>query len=67
VVLDKKTLQLKEYSDDFVFCKESIEFCIGFAYKDGNFYFWFSQFDRNPMWLSVRGLKETIAFQTLNK
>jgi hypothetical protein len=30
-----------------------IEFCIGFTIKDGKYWFWISQMDREPIHVSV--------------
>lgn len=57
VLLDKITLQPKFHSNMFTFCNSnSIEFCIGFTetnYKNNEFIFWISQFDRDPCMISA--------------
>ena len=47
VLLDKEFKPLK-YSNNFYFNNLSIEFCIGFDQKDDDYYFWISNFDRDP-------------------
>lgn len=58
VWLDKETGQPTHISDTFIFNKMGIEFCIGFTIEndiDDIQYgrFWFSQHDRDPMWLRI--------------
>lgn len=57
VWLDKETCQPTHISDIFIFKNLGIEFCIGFTIEnENNIYcarFWFSQHDRDPVWLSV--------------
>jgi hypothetical protein len=53
VLLDKETLNPIRRSDPFVFGRIGIEFCIGMAVRDGAFQFWYSQHDRDPVWLVV--------------
>lgn len=45
VVLDAKTLELKKYSKVFTFNKINIEFCLGLAFKNNNFYITYSTMD----------------------
>jgi len=53
VLLDKKTLEPIQRSDPFVFGRIGIEFCIGMAVRGSEFQFWYSQHDRDPVWLVV--------------
>lgn len=53
VRLDKTTLLPIERSQPFVFGRLGVEFCIGFASRAGKFQFWYSQHDRDPVWLLV--------------
>ncbi len=39
------------WSNPFHFVKIGIEYCLGFALKDGNYEFWFSQNDGNPAFM----------------
>jgi len=48
ILLDKDTMLPIKYSDYFVFNKVSIEFCIGFMKRSDHYYFWVSNFDRDP-------------------
>jgi hypothetical protein len=58
VLLDRNTLMPLKYSEYFCFHENSVEFCIGFMVREGRYYFWFSNFDRDPERMSV--LKEEI-------
>jgi hypothetical protein len=53
VLLDRVSLNPIRRSDPFVFGRIGIEFCIGMAVRDGAFQFWYSQHDRDPVWLVV--------------
>jgi hypothetical protein len=53
VLLDKSTLVPLANSVPFVFGRIGIEFCIGFAVRGAEFQFWYSQHDRDPVWLVV--------------
>ena len=53
VLLDKGTLNPVQRSDPFVFGRIGIEFCIGMAVRGSDFQFWYSQHDRDPVWLVV--------------
>jgi hypothetical protein len=57
VWLDKQTCRPTHISDIFLFNKLGIEFCIGFtiSIEDNIPYarFWFSQHDRDPMWIRI--------------
>lgn len=53
VVLDKETLKPKKYSDPFYFEQVGIEYCIGFDIRYGKYWFWISQYDNNPMLVSI--------------
>jgi hypothetical protein len=57
VWLDKDTCRPTHISETFIFNKLGIEFCIGFTIEVvGNIpfaRFWFSQHDRDPMWLCI--------------
>ena len=53
VLLDKETLNPVKRSDPFVFGRIGIEFCIGMAVRGSEFQFWYSQHDRDPVWLVV--------------
>ena len=53
VALDRDTLRPVSVSQTFVFGRVGIEFCLGFAMRDGRYQFWYSQHDREPAWVSV--------------
>lgn len=53
VLLEKTTLIPLKYSDFFYFHEISVEFCIGFTIIDGKYWFWFSNFDRDPELMTV--------------
>jgi hypothetical protein len=53
VLLDKVSGMPLRYSDFFAFREISVEFCIGFAVDSGRYYFWISNFDRDPEVVSV--------------
>jgi hypothetical protein len=53
VVLDKMTLKPLRYSEPFVFEKVGIEFCIGFRIHNGNYEFWISRMDREPVLVRI--------------
>lgn len=57
VWLEKETCRPTHISNIFVFNRIGIEFCIGFTLEivDDTVYgrFWFSQHDRDPMWIKV--------------
>jgi hypothetical protein len=53
VMLDKKTFRPVKYSRSFCFQRVGIEFCIGLTMRDGDYIFWISQFDREPVRLTV--------------
>jgi hypothetical protein len=54
VWLDKETYRPKYVSQPFVFDRIGIEFCVGFTLDEENYArFWFSQHDRDPMWVRV--------------
>lgn len=53
VMLDKKTFRPVKYSRSFCFQRVGIEFCIGLTVRDGDYLFWISQFDREPVRLTV--------------
>jgi hypothetical protein len=61
VELDRTTLEPLRYSDPFYFSAVSIEFCIGFSFRGsvvdgqrcGDYGFWISQMDRDPMLIRV--------------
>jgi hypothetical protein len=53
VLLDKETLNPIQRSDPFVFGRIGIEFCIGMAIRGSELQFWYSQHDRDPVWLVV--------------
>jgi predicted GH43/DUF377 family glycosyl hydrolase len=53
VLLDKTTFQPLKYSDVFCFEKIGIEFCIGFWQLDGEYHFWISRMDRDPLYLKM--------------
>lgn len=53
MLLNKETLVPEKYSHPFYFNNVSIEFCVGFAIKDGRYHFWISQMDGNPAMISV--------------
>ena len=53
VLLHKETFQPLSISDPFVFGRLGIEFCIGFAIRGSDYQFWYSQHDRDPVWLVI--------------
>jgi len=53
VALERNTLQPLRYSNHFVFRNIGIEFCIGFTILNGNYLFWTSKNDREPLTLIV--------------
>lgn len=57
VWLDKNTYKPTHISNTFIFNRLGIEFCTGFTIEveDGISYarFWFSQHDKDPMWLRI--------------
>ena len=53
VELDRTTLEPLRYSDPFYFSAVSIEFCIGFSVREGEYWFWISRMDRDPMLVRV--------------
>lgn len=57
VSLDKTTYCPIRYSDPFVFEKVEIEFCIGFTIKEGKYWFWISQMDRDPIHIGIEQCK----------
>ena len=54
VLLEPHTGKMVKHSPPFSFCKSStIEFCIGFIETNEKYHFWVSQFDRDPVRISV--------------
>jgi len=54
VLLDPKTWSTVKFSQPFSFCKPTtIEFCIGFIETGDKYHFWVSQYDRDPVRISV--------------
>jgi hypothetical protein len=55
VVLDAITYKPLRYTPPFVFGRVGIEFCLGMslAQQDSHLRFWYSQHDRDPIWVSV--------------
>jgi len=53
IVLNRDTLKPLLVSQPFVFGRVGIEFCIGFAIRAGDYQFWYSQHDRDPVWLTI--------------
>ena len=53
ILLDAVTLKPIRYSKPFYFQKIGVEFCIGFTVMEGDYVFWLSRMDRDP--LMVRG------------
>jgi hypothetical protein len=53
VLLDKVTGLPMKYSEYFYFNNITIEFCIGFMVRDGVYYFWISNFDRDPELITI--------------
>jgi hypothetical protein len=54
VLLDKETFRPLRYSKHFHFHNISIEFCIGFSMIDDSYYFWISNFDRDPEMIVIK-------------
>jgi len=53
VWLNKETLLPVARSQPFVFGRLGVEFCIGFASSGDQLQFWYSQHDRDPVWIVV--------------
>lgn len=53
VLIDKKTLLPKAYSDPFKFGYRPIEFCIGFTIHLNQYLLWISQMDREPLLIKI--------------
>ena len=53
IILDKDTFTPIRYSEPFVFEQIGIEFCIGFTIIDEKYWFWISQFDREPVLITL--------------
>ena len=53
VVLDKHSLRPLPYIKPFVFEAVGIEFCIGFRIHNGNYEFWISRMDREPVLIRI--------------
>jgi len=53
IVLDRATGLPLKLSQKFIFSRIGIEFCIGFCLEGDRIRFWYSQHDRDPVWLSV--------------
>jgi len=53
VVLETGSGTPLQQSSSFVFGRDGIEFCIGFTIKDGAAWFWYSQHDCDPVWLTL--------------
>jgi len=53
VLLNKETFCPMARSQPFVFGRIGIEFCIGMAVRGADLQFWYSQHDRDPVWLVV--------------
>jgi hypothetical protein len=53
VILDKMSLKPLRYIKPFVFEKVGIEFCIGFRIHNGNYEFWISRMDREPVLIRI--------------
>ena len=65
VALDRDTFQPLKYSQTFCFEKVGIEFCIGMAIHQGKYRFWISQFDRDPLLVSVEIEKIPLCFDVV--
>jgi len=53
MLLDSDTFKPLRFSPPFVFCKLSIEFCIGMRIESDTYTFWISQIDRDPIVIKV--------------
>jgi hypothetical protein len=53
VSLEKDTFKPLKYSEIFHFQHLGIEFCIGFTIQNGEYVFWISQMDREPLMISM--------------
>lgn len=60
VLLEKETFKPWKYSNTFCFEKLAIEFSVGMSMVKGEYVFWISQFDRDPMMVKVNA--ESIPF-----
>lgn len=53
VLLDSVSFLPKKYSQPFCFQTLGIEFCIGFTVEGGEYIFWISRMDRDPMVIKI--------------
>jgi len=53
IVLEPATGRPLLSSPLFVFGRDGIEFCIGFCIREETAWFWYSQHDCDPVWLTV--------------
>ena len=53
VALDSTTFKPLYYSVPFYFLNRGIEFCIGFTVQEDKYIFWISQYDRDPVVITV--------------
>jgi Bacterial protein of unknown function (HtrL_YibB) len=54
ILLDRKTYRPCRATQPFSFCKRtSIEYCIGLLQRGNRYHFWVSQYDRDPIQVSV--------------
>jgi hypothetical protein len=54
ILLEKVTYRPVRCSQPFSFCKRhNIEYCIGFIERDDKYHFWVSQYDRDPIQITV--------------
>jgi hypothetical protein len=65
VLLDGEDLTPKKYSEFFYFHNISVEFCIGFTQMGDTYYFWFSNFDREPELMTVDASEIPLLFSPL--
>lgn len=65
ILLDKTDLRPIKYSEFFYFNNISVEFCIGFTQMDDKYYFWFSNFDREPELLIINNTEVPLLFTPL--
>jgi len=64
ILLDKETLKPLRYTEYFVFNNVSIEFCVGFTRIGDKYYFWLSNFDRDPEVISIDSTEIPLLYYT---
>ena len=54
VILDKKSLELKNFSNMFTFDNNKVEYCLGMTYEDSNINFGISLMDKETKTISIK-------------